>query len=166
MNDGSTVLALARELVAARAPVTVVTPGVNIATYLSECPEITAYLLGGQVRHKTLGTVGGFAEEMLRAFNGDLALISAECVSAREGMTYSYESDASLARLMQRQAAKTIVLASARKLGHRDRITAFDAAGIDLLITDARDPTVLGPLREARVEVMSVDLDGTAASVA
>jgi DeoR/GlpR family transcriptional regulator of sugar metabolism len=153
MNDGSTVLALARELVAARMPLTVATPGVNIATCLSESPEITAYLVGGRVRHLTLGTSGSFAEAMLRSFNADVAVIAAEGLSVREGLTFSYEADASLAGLMHDRAATTVVLATARKLGQRDRITALPAADIDVLVTDCRDEAVLAPVREAGVAV-------------
>lgn len=155
MNDGSTILALARELVAAGVPQTVATPGVNVATYLSECPEITAYLLGGRVRHKTLATAGSFAEAMLQAINADFAFIAAEGVSATEGLTYSYEFDANLARLMRRQASTTVVLATARKLAQRDRITAFAPGDIDVLVTDCRDPETLEPLAAAGIDVIS-----------
>lgn len=155
MNDGSTVLALARELVAAGLPLTIATPGVNIATHLSECPEITAYLLGGRVRHKTLSTSGSFAEAMLRAINADIAFIGAESISATEGLTYSYESDANLARLMRRQATTTVVLAAARKLVQRDRFTALSAGDIDVLVTDCCDPEILKPLAAAGIDVIS-----------
>ncbi len=155
MNDGSTVLALARELVAAGLPLTIATPGVNIATYLSECPKITAYLLGGRVRHKSLGTAGSFAETMLRVINADIAFIAAEGFSATEGLTYSYEFDASLARLMSRQATTTVVLATARKLAQRDRITALSADDIDVLVTDCCNPEILKPLAAAGIDVIS-----------
>lgn len=165
MNDGSTILALARELVAARIPLTVVTPGVNIATCLSESPEITAYLLGGRVRHRTLGTSGGFAEHMLKAINADIAFIAAEGVSAREGLTYSYETDAGLACLMHDQATTTVVLATARKLGQRDRITALPAANIDVLVTDCDDPDRIAPLADAGIDVLlsKAGLEGASA---
>ncbi len=154
LNDGSTVLALARELVVARMSLTVATPGVNIAICLSESPEITAYLLGGRVRHRTLGTSGGFAEQMLKAINADVAFIAAEGFSVREGLTYSYESDAQLARLMDEQATITVVLATARKLGQRDRITAISATDVDILITDCDDSGVLAPFIDVGVDVM------------
>ena len=145
MNDGSTVLALAREIVAARLPLTVVTPGVNIAVSLSEGPDVTAYLLGGAVRHRTLGTAGHFAEQMLKAFNPDIAFIAAEGFSVDQGLSYSYEADAALAQLMRAQARTTVVLATARKLSQRDRITALAASEVDVLITDCKDPVVLPP---------------------
>ena len=155
MNDGSTVLALARELVAHRVVATVVTPGVNIATYLSENPAMAVYLLGGRVRHRTLGTSGVFAEEMLAAINADVAFIAAEGVSIREGLTFSYESDARLARLMSERAARTIVLATARKLDQRDRFTALAAPAIDVLITDSPDREQLAHFSDVGMEVVA-----------
>ncbi len=155
INDGSTVLALARELVATGMPLMVATPGVNVATLLSESPAISAYLLGGRVRHRTLGTSGDFAESMLRAFNADCAFIAAEGLSLGEGLTYSYEADATLARLMSEQATRTVILMTTRKLMQRDRITALPASRIDMLITDCMDPDVVGPFADTGIEVVS-----------
>lgn len=154
MNDGSTVLALARELVASDMSLTVATPGVNIATMLSENPRINAYLAGGLVRHRTLGTAGDFVEQMLSAINADTAFLAAEGFSASEGLTYSYEADATIARIMNNRAAKTVVLATARKLGQRDRMTAIPASRVDVLITDCRDENTVGAIRDLGVSVI------------
>ena len=154
MNDGSTVLALARELVATRMPLTAVTAGVNVAMTLSESPSINAFLLGGAVRHRTLGTSGSFAESMLNAFNPDVALIAAEGFSVGEGLTYSYETDSALARLMHARASMTIVLATARKLLQRDRITAIAARDIDILVTDCSQRSVLDPFEKIGIRVI------------
>ncbi len=154
MNDGSTILALARELVAADTALTVATPGVNIATALSENPKIDAYLAGGLVRHRTMGTTGDFVEQMLSSINADVAFIAAEGFSVRDGLTFSYESDAKIARIMSRQALRTIVLATARKLGQRDRITALRAADVDTLITDCDDESIIGRIRDSGIDVI------------
>lgn len=159
MNDGSTILALAREIVAAAMPMMVVTAGVNIATCLSESPSVSAYLLGGLVRHRTLGTSGAFAEQMLAAFNADIALIAAEGFSPQAGLTYSYESDATLARMMSEHAGTTTVLATSRKLDHSDRITALPAKAIDRLITDCTDPAMIGPYADLGIEVVSAAVE-------
>jgi DeoR/GlpR family transcriptional regulator of sugar metabolism len=157
MNDGSTILALAREIVAARMPLTVVTPGVNIAVSLSEEPQVTAYLLGGTVRHRTLGTSGHFAEEMLKSFNPDIAFIAAEGFSVDQGLSYSYESDSALAQMMRARARTAVVLATARKLSQRDRITALAADEVDVLITDCVDPAILDPFKNLGIRVIVAD---------
>ncbi len=155
MNDGSTILALAREIVAQRVKLMVVTPGVNVATFLSECPTVSTYLLGGHLRHRTLDTSGAFAERMLDAFNADTAFIAAEGFSPEFGLTYSYETDATLARLMSERASRTVILATARKLNQRDRITALPASAVDILITDSGAPDTLDAYQDAGVEVIT-----------
>ena len=157
INDGSTLLAVAREIVAMRMRLTVVTPGVNVATLLSESPGLSVYLLGGNLRHRTLGTSGAFAEHMLAAFNADVALIAAEGFTLREGLTYSYETDATLARLMHERTGKTVVLATARKLRQRDRITAIPASEIDVLVTECRDREVLDSFASIGLEILDAN---------
>jgi len=154
MNDGSTMLAIAREIVASDIRLTVVTPGVNVATLLSEAPGVTVYLLGGNLRHRTLGTSGVFAERMLSVFNADVALIAAEGFTPADGLTYSYEADAALAELMHQRATRTVVLATTRKLNQRDRIAAIPTAKIDYLITDCDDPSTLAPFAAAGLQVI------------
>jgi len=161
MNDGSTVLALAREMVAAQRPLTVATPGVNVAAALSECTAINAYLLGGRVRHQTLGTSGHYAEEMLRSFNADIAFIAAEGFSQAEGLTFSYEADAALARLMRERATTAVVLATTRKLHQRDRITALDPGRIDILVTDCDDAALLASIEATGIRILRTDGQAT-----
>lgn len=160
MNDGSTVLALAKEIVAARLPLTVATPGLNIAGCLSHCPTVTTYLLGGEVRHQSLGTSGGFAEAMLRAINADTAFLAADGLSARAGLTYAYEADANLARLMHGQATTTVALATDRKLGQQDRMTAFQARELDFLVSDCARPEALDELTELGIRLVKARPSG------
>jgi len=164
MNDGSTIFALAREIVAQRIKLMIVTPGVNIATFLSECPTVSTYLLGGHLRHRTLGTSGDFAERMLDAFNADTAFIAAEGFSPKYGLSFSYETDATLARLMCERAERTVILATERKLNQRDRITAFPADAADLLITDCDTPKILTAYRDVGINVVAASLVGEAVS--
>jgi DeoR/GlpR family transcriptional regulator of sugar metabolism len=158
MNDGSTMLALALEIVASTMPLTVVTPGVNVATRLAERSTITSYLLGGRVRHLTLATSGSFAESMLASFNADTAFIAAEGLSTRRGLSFSYETDAELARLMAAHADRTVVLATARKLQQSDRITALPLSAINTLVTDCTDEAILAAFAGSGIEVLRAPL--------
>jgi len=149
MNDGTTMMALAHELVASEMALTVVTNGVNIATALSENPNIVTYLAGGLVRHRTLGTTGDFAEQMLSTINADIALIATEGFSIDDGMMHSYEVDAKIARIMDARATQTIVLTTARKLRQRDRILGVAASRVDIMVTDCQDPDIIEPIRNS-----------------
>jgi DeoR family fructose operon transcriptional repressor len=154
MNDGTTMMALANELVASDMALTVVTNGVNIATALSENPNIVTYLAGGLVRHRTLGTTGDFAEQMLSTFNADIALIATEGFSIADGLTHSYETDAKIARIMDARATQTIVLTTARKLSQRDRILGIAASRVDILVTECRDQEIIEPIRNSGISVV------------
>jgi DeoR family transcriptional regulator of aga operon len=72
-------------------------------------------------------------------------------------LTYSYETDATLARLMSERASRTVVLATARKLNQRDRITALPVGAVDILITDSDAPDVLAAYQDAGVEVITAE---------
>jgi len=156
MNDGSTVLALAREIAASSIALTVVTPGANIAMTLSENQRVSTYLAGGLVRHRTLGTTGDFVERMLSVFNADLTFVAADGFSVSEGLMFSYEEDAKIARIMNERATTTVVLAAESKLGQRDRITAVPARFIDILITDCTDEVRIDEFRKLGVSVIVV----------
>jgi DeoR/GlpR family transcriptional regulator of sugar metabolism len=154
LNDGSTLMAVAREIAASGMRLTVVTPGVNIALLLSEARGITVYLVGGNLRHRTLGTSGLFAEQMLRGFSADIALLAAEGFNPEDGLTFSYEADAALARIMHERARTTAVLATARKLAQRDRITAMAARDVDLLVTGCRDAPLLARFADLGIGIV------------
>lgn len=154
MNDGSTMLAVARAIVARGVRLTVVTPAVNIATLLAEAPALVVYLLGGNLRHRSLGTAGAFTERMLRSFNADVALLSAEGLTIEDGLTYSYEADAAIALLMRERARHAVALMTARKLGVRDRITALPATRLDELATGCRDAERLAVFAAAGIAIL------------
>lgn len=154
MNDGSTLLALAKELVLSNLSLTVATSGVNIATTLSENPKIITYLAGGLVRHKTHGTTGDFAEQMLLSINADIAFIAAEGFTIENGLTYSYETDAKIARVMHQKASLSVAVVTNRKVGHRDRITAIHAPAVDVLVADYLDPITLKSFVDIGIKVI------------
>lgn len=165
LNDGTTMLALARELVTRDGSLTVATCGINIASTLSENANIQAFLTGGLVRHKTLGTTGGFVEQMLSVMWADIAFIAAESLDARDGMTFSHEEDARIAAMMSKRAGKTVALVTARKLSAHDVFTAVKPGQIDLLITDCDEASILAPFEVAGVKVLIARTEASGAEI-
>jgi DeoR/GlpR family transcriptional regulator of sugar metabolism len=155
LNDGSTVLALAREIVARQMEVMVVTTSVNVALFLSESPAVEVHLLGGRLRHRTLATAGDAALRMLQTINADCAFISAEAVCSERGVSLSYEADAAVVRAMRERSDKVIVGATARKVGQRDRFTALQIADVNMIVTDCDDEARLAPFRGTSAEIVT-----------
>ncbi len=136
MNDGSTIMAIAREIVASGLQLFVVTPAVNVATKLSESATVTACLLGGFVRQTSLATAGPFAEAMIEQFNADFAILSPDGLEPKHGLTFSHPEDAAISRKMGQHSRHLIAVATSSKLRRLGRITAVPLSAVGTLITD------------------------------
>ena len=153
LNDGSTVMAVAREILARGLELMVVTTSLNVASLMSESSDVDVVLIGGRLRHRTLSTTGDLAVESLRSINGDTAFLSAEAFHPKDGMMMTYETDAALARTMSKRADKTIVGAISQKLNKRDRFTALQMSEVDAMVTDSGDPKVIKAFEDSGVSV-------------
>lgn len=140
MNDGSTVMAVARAIVSAGIEVFVATPAVNVAAKLSESPRVMACLLGGFVRPTSLATSGHFTEAMVAQIDADLAILASDAVSVSGGMAFRHPSDAGLAQRMMERSRETILVVTARKLNKRQRIIAAPLSRIGKLVTGRGAP--------------------------
>ena len=135
MNDGSSIMAIAKAIVASGIELFVATPAVNVAAALSENPKATVCLLGGFVRQTSLATSGPFAEAMVAQINADLALISPDGLSAESGLTFTHASDAALAKCMSDKAQRTVAIAVGAKLRRTERIGALPLSAVSEIIT-------------------------------
>lgn len=134
LNDGSTVMAIAKVIVESGLELFVATPAVNVAATLSESPSVTACLLGGFVRQASLATSGPFAESMAAQINADLAIISPDGVHPEQGMTFMNPHDAALARRMAEQAREVVVVATRAKLMAVARVSGLGFDRVDRLL--------------------------------
>jgi DeoR/GlpR family transcriptional regulator of sugar metabolism len=158
MNDGSTIMAVARQFVARGVQATVVTSGINIASMLAQSEAISVMLIGGAVGRSSLGTSGPMAEEMIDRLHAELAIISPDAVDVRNGIAFSNPADAALARRMISKSDRTVIIATAAKLRRTDRISAAGVTAIDLLVTSSAAGSAALPLRDAGVSVKTVEL--------
>ena len=155
LNDGSTVMALARELATAEFELFVVTCAVNVAHLLAENPRLTVCLLGGFVRRSSLATSGPFAEGMLEQFNADVAVLSSDAFSVAEGMSFDNADDALLSRKMAVRAKRCIAMVTSAKFSWTARLTGVPISEIDSLVTDALPPGLQDGLTAAEVSVVT-----------
>ena len=154
LNDGSTILTLAREIALTDFELFVATPAVNIAHILANNPNVTVCLLGGFVRRTSLATGGHFAEAMVDQINADLALLSCDAFSAVDGMCFMHPEDAALARKMTAKAKRTLGLIHSAKFEWRARISSVPLAAIDIVVTERLRPDISAELDHAGVEVV------------
>jgi DeoR/GlpR family transcriptional regulator of sugar metabolism len=148
LNDGSTVMAIAKVIVERDIELMIATPAVNVASTLTASAKVTACLLGGFVRATSLATSGPFAETMVSQINADLAIISPDGVHPERGLTFANPHDASLARRMAEQARQVMVVATRSKLMSISRVSGLPMNKVDKLVVGCPLADVPLPIRE------------------
>lgn len=115
LDGGSTVTALAQLL--RERTLRVITNNMKVAWLLADAPGISLILLGGTIRPISMTSYGPLAEEAMRTLTAARLFTSADGVVADRGLCEATLEQASLKRLMMRQAAETLILADSTKLG-------------------------------------------------
>lgn len=154
LNDGSTTLALAREIALADLALFVATPAINVASVLAENESITVCLLGGTVQGRALATSGPFAEAMTERINADLALLSCDGFGLDQGLSFMDPADAAIARRMVQKSKRSAALVVGRKFARSERVTAVPIQQLTFLVTDEVEPRLKGRLVQSGVEVI------------
>ncbi len=117
-------------------PITVFTNAMRTAVELSDIPECTVILPGGQLRAREL-TLSGFpAEENLVHFNVDKAFIGIGGIT-ENGISDFHIGEARLHRQLVLNARQAIALADSSKLGVRAMNNVCTLDQINLVITDS-----------------------------
>ena len=154
LGDGSTMLALARDIALADIELFVATPAVNISEILVGNPKITVCLLGGLVRQTSHATGGYFAEAMVDQINADLAITSCDALSLSDGLCYNHAVDAALAKKMSFKSTRTMTLINHAKIDSKARIRSTALEDIDIIITEKRHPKMEQLLENTNVRVV------------
>lgn len=137
LDAGTTTGALAEEL-AKRDGLHVITNGLTVINALADAEGVELTVLGGQMRHISLGTVGPAAEYALQRLSAQRAFLGADGVVAGRGICEATMAQASLKELMAARAAEIYVLADADKLGKSVSPAWSLLPARWTLITDAR----------------------------
>jgi DeoR/GlpR family transcriptional regulator of sugar metabolism len=151
-------LAIRSDLGAAGLPpsLTVVTNALNIATELAIRPHIKIVTTGGVARPQSYELTGPLATGVLEQVTLDIAILGVDAIDAVAGATAHHEGEASINRLMGRQARKVVIVADSSKVGQRAFARICTPAEIDVLVTDGGiDPEDAALLEAAGVDVVT-----------
>ena len=162
LNGGTTTTEVARALATrsdlnSQVPspaLTVVTNALNIATELAVRQHIKIVATGGVARPQSYELTGPLATGVLEQVALDVAILGVDAIDAVAGATAHHEGEASINRLMARQAAKVVIAADSSKVGRRAFARICTAAEIDVLVTD----TGIAAEDAARLEDAGVDV--------
>ena len=157
INDGTTNYYFAKLLSNLKKNLTIITSGINTATILSENNNFLCYLIGGQVKNLILATSGSHAENMINNFNPDIAFISSDGFTAKEGLTYAYEGEANIAKRMIERSKKRVALITEEKFNIIENITSVKSKNINILITSTKKTNFLKPFKEMGIKVINAN---------
>ncbi len=162
LNGGTTTTEVARALAtrpdlasgASSPAVTVVTNALNIATELAVRQHIKIVTTGGVARPQSYELTGPLATGVLEQVTLDVAILGVDGIDAVAGATAHHEGEASINRLMARQAGRVIVAADSSKVGRRAFARICTTGEIDVLVTD----TGIAAVEVTRLEDAGVDI--------
>lgn len=156
LNDGSTTLALAEELVSQAKPLWVATNGLNIGERLASVSAIEMVVIGGALRASSFGTSGPLATAALSQITVDTTFLGCDGIDLELGPRFNSLLDAEVAAAMARQGRRVVVLADSAKVGQRSRAGSIDWSEVDVLVTNQLGRQWHEHLRAAQVEVIEV----------
>lgn len=139
LDGGTSTLQVARHF-AADLEATVVTHSPSIAVALAEHPRIAVELIGGRLYKHSLVAMGAVAAGMIAGIQADLYFMGASGIHAELGCTTGDAEEAAIKRLLTRQSAETVLLASAEKLGAVAPFRIMSLGEVTTMIVEAGLP--------------------------
>jgi len=135
IGAGTTATQVARG-VYLRKNLTVLTNAVNVAMELSHRPDLKVFVTGGQLSGDWFALIGPSAIQTAGEMFFDKVFIGVDGIHAAHGLTTNYPDQASIHRVMMRQARQRIVVADHRKIGAVGTALIWPMENIDILVTD------------------------------
>ena len=135
INSGTTTLFVIQELKHIK-NLTVVTNSLAIAQEVGHFNNIQVILLGGNFNPQYQFSYGDDTINQLRRYKADKLILSADGVSAEEGITTYHHLEAEVNRQMLARANKTIVVADYSKIGRSSFAYIDSIDNLDVLVTN------------------------------
>lgn len=147
--DGGTthlalIAALPRDLEA-----TIVTHAPTIASAFERFPHVTLDLIGGRIYRHSMVATGASALSQILARRFDRAFLGVTGAHAIHGLTTGDAEEAAIKRAFTSQAAETIVLLTATKIGVASPVTIRPLDGVRILVDDGVSQAELVALIDA-----------------
>lgn len=154
LDGGTTNLQFARRLPADLRAI-VVTHSPSIAVELARHPTVEVELIGGRLFKHSVVAMGAACVEALARVRADVFVMGATGVHAELGLTTGDAEEAALKRMIARQSAETLVLATRDKLGAASPFGIIGLGDVGTLVVESDLPAgTLDPFRAAGVEIV------------
>ena len=135
LSAGTTTLYVI-ECLRERKNLTVVTNSIAIAQEADRYPHIEMILLGGSINAQYQFTYGAETITQLRKYRVDKLILTADGISAEEGVTTGFAAEAEIDRQMIGRANQTILACDYTKIGRVGFAHIATVESVDYLVTD------------------------------
>lgn len=155
--SGTTLLALASEMVHDETEVTVITSSIKVSLTLCQNPNIDIIQLGGMMRKNAVSVVGNYAEMALESLSCNKLFLGVDGLDMDYGLTTSNMGEADINKKMISSSQEIIVLADSSKFTKRGFCKICDWDKIHHIITDTNAPAhIIEQIEERGIKVTLV----------
>lgn len=154
LDGGTTAVQMAR-LLPPDLAITVITHSPPVAMELARHARIEVEIIGGRLFKHSMVAMGAGAAEQIAALHADLYFMGVTGIHPEMGLTTGNAEEAVIKRMLSRQAAETVVLASHEKLGAASPFRVLPLTAVDALVVAPDTPAeVLAPYRAKGVAIL------------
>lgn len=135
--DSSTTVQFLGDYLLGFTNIIVLTQGQKLIERLQYVP-VNLYCAGGLLQKTTLSYNGMFTRSFFSSFHSDIAFISCKGISMQYGLSWVYEEEAYVRRIMLENAKKRVLLCDHTKFDVISSCKLFGFEMIDCLVTDRK----------------------------
>lgn len=158
INTGTTAVCIA-EALRARKNLKIVTNSIPVATVFGDGTSSRVTLLGGDINARFGFTYGNTAQEQLRQYRANWALLSVDGITPNGGVATYHAEEVVLDRMMIEGSARTLITADSTKIGRPGFSRICDCDSALTLITNSCEPSeALQQLRQSGVQMIFAEL--------
>jgi DeoR/GlpR family transcriptional regulator of sugar metabolism len=148
--DGGTTAPEMRRFLGEKQNVSVITPSIEVASYLATSSAVSVYLLNGFVNRDSLSTIGVPSEDTIQQMNVSKAFCGAAGFTLQDGLTDIHMGFVEQKRAICRHARMVIGLVDHTKIGVTSLASFAKLEDVHALITDKALPPEMASALEAR----------------
>jgi DeoR family transcriptional regulator, fructose operon transcriptional repressor len=157
LDAGTTTQQIAQHL-STHSNLTVITNNIPISTDLARFPKLTTILLGGELKHQELCTVGSMVKQGLSILSVDKVFLSASGFSVRSGVTDADMREVEVKQAMMQAANEVILVADSSKFGKAQLVKICSLQAVKKIVTDDVLPvSAIDELEAEGVKVITPD---------
>lgn len=157
LDSGTTMVAIAKKILASSLELTVITSSFAVAEVLSRTANIDLYLAGGRLNHIKEAFIDQNSIDFISTMSSDLYLLSCDGIDVKKGVTIGAPEEVAIKAKMAENAKKTICVVDGSKIGRVKLKEIFPIETIQQLVTtSSADKTHIAAIEAAGLPVTLV----------